>query len=53
MTNESVNLSREARDRVDAYLDAIERVLVAADMPRTERKGVTDDVEAQILIKGF
>ena len=49
MTSESVNPSPDARVRVDAYLDAIERVLVAADMPRAERKGIADDVEAQIL----
>jgi len=49
MTSESVNPSPEARERMDAYLDAIERVLVAADMPRAERKGIADDVEAQIL----
>ncbi len=49
MTSESVNPSPEARERMDAYLDAIERVLVAADMPRAERKGIADDVEAQVL----
>jgi len=49
MTSESVNPSPDARERMDAYLDAIERVLVAADMPRAERKGIADDVEAQIL----
>ena len=49
MTSEPVNPSPEARERMDAYLDAIERVLVAADMPRAERKGIADDVEAQIL----
>lgn len=49
MTSESVNPSPDACVRVDAYLDAIERVLVAADMPRAERKGIADDVEAQIL----
>jgi hypothetical protein len=49
MTSKSVNPSPEARGRMDAYLDAIERVLVAADMPRAERKGITDDVEAQVL----
>jgi len=49
MTSEPVNLSPDARERVDAYLDTIERVLVAADMSRPERRGVIDDVEAQIL----
>ena len=49
MTSDSVKLPPEARQRVEAYLDAIERVLVAAGMPRDERRGITDEIEAQIL----
>ena len=49
MTSEPVNLAPRARERVDAYLDSLERVLIAADVPRAERRGIADDVEAQIL----
>jgi len=49
MSGDSVKLAPDARARVDTYLDAIEKALQRAGRPRDERRGVADDVEAQIL----
>jgi len=49
MTSDAVTLPPEARSRVDAYLDAIEEALERSGRPRGERRGITDEVEAQIL----
>ena len=49
MSGDSVKLLPDARARVDTYLDAIEKTLERAGRPRDERRGVADDVEAQIL----
>jgi hypothetical protein len=45
----SVTLSGEARARLDKHLDAVEAALVAAGNSREQRRGVLDDLEAQIL----
>ena len=49
MSGDSVKLAPDARARVDTYLDAVEKALQRAGRPRDERRGVADDVEAQIL----
>ncbi|HDY65588.1 MAG TPA: hypothetical protein ENH84_05080 [Phycisphaerae bacterium] len=49
MTDEMNGLGRDVRDRIDAHLDEIDALLQAGGMSRSERKGITDDVEAQIL----
>jgi hypothetical protein len=45
----SVQLSEEARGRLDGHLDAVEGVLARAGHTREQRRGVVDDLEAQIL----
>ena len=45
----SMTLPQDARARVDAHLDAVEKVLIAAGKTREQRRGVVDDLEAQIL----
>ena len=49
MSSDAVKLAPDARARVDTYLDAIEKALQRAGRARDERRGVADDVEAQIL----
>lgn len=44
-----MELSAEARARLDAYLDAVEQSLRAAGRSREERRGVVDDLESQVL----
>jgi hypothetical protein len=44
-----VALPPEARARLDAHLDAVEKVLIGAGHAREQRRGVLDDLEAQIL----
>jgi hypothetical protein len=39
----------DVRKPIDAYLDAVDSALAAAGMSRTDRRNITDDVEAQIL----
>jgi len=48
MTDEANHAGNEPRARIDAYLDAIDRVLTASGMSRAERRNVCDDVETQI-----
>jgi hypothetical protein len=48
MNEETKDLGSELRRRIDAYLDAIDRVLSASGMNRSERRNITDDVETQI-----
>ena len=45
----SRELNAEVRARVDAHLEAVEQVLVAAGHTRAARRAVVDDLEAQIL----
>ncbi len=45
----TLELTLDVRSRLDAHLDAVERALVAAGNPRERRRGVVDDLEAQIL----
>jgi len=49
MTDERARLGADARQRVDTYLDAIDRALASAGVPRDERVSIADDVEAQVL----
>ena len=42
-------MGADARRRLDAHLDAVERVLVDAGQSREHRRGVVDDLEAQIV----
>jgi hypothetical protein len=41
-------LPNDVRQRVDDYLDAIERVLIQGGVTRTERRSIVDEVESQI-----
>jgi hypothetical protein len=45
----TVSLNGEVRARLDAHLDAVERALAAGGSSREQRRGVVDDLEAQIL----
>ncbi len=45
----TVSLNAEVRARLDAHLDAVERALAAGGSSREQRRGVVDDLEAQIL----
>ncbi len=49
MNTERMKLAADAQQRVDQYLDAVERALEKGGRPRDERRGITDEVEAQIL----
>ncbi|MDY7011389.1 MAG: hypothetical protein SVV80_11665 [Planctomycetota bacterium] len=49
MMDETNELNRDVRGRIDAHLDAIDAALSAAGMSRSERRSITDDVEAQVL----
>jgi hypothetical protein len=42
-------LTPELQARIDMHLDAVERQLVAAGVPREKRRGITDDLETQIM----
>jgi len=44
-----MTLNAEVRARLDAHLDAVEKALVGANCTRERRRGVVDDLEAQIL----
>jgi hypothetical protein len=48
MNDEGKAPGGDPRARIDAYLDAIDRVLTASGMSRAERRNVCDDVETQI-----
>jgi hypothetical protein len=45
----TVGLDQEARARLDAHLDAVEAALAGAGHTREQRRGVVDDLEAQVL----
>ena len=45
----AVTMGSEAQARLDKHLDAVEQVLAAAGNTREQRRGVVDDLEAQIL----
>ena len=45
----TVELAPDVRARLDAHLDAVEKALVAAGSSRERRRGVVDDLEAQIM----
>ncbi len=47
--DETNELNPDVRGRIDAHLDAIDAALSAAGMSRSERRSITDDVEAQVL----
>jgi hypothetical protein len=49
MNTDRMKLAADAQQRVDQYLDAVERALEKSGRPRDERRGITDEVEAQIL----
>lgn len=49
MTENTNGLDRDGRRVIDEYLDAVDRALADAGRDRSERRNVTDDVEAQIL----
>jgi hypothetical protein len=42
-------LNADVRAKLDAHLDAVERALIAAGSSRERRRGVVDDLEAQIM----
>jgi hypothetical protein len=43
-----ISLNPDVRARLDAHLDAVEDALIAAGSSRERRRGVVDDLEAQI-----
>jgi len=45
----TIELSADARQRLDQHLDAVEQALIAAGRPRDQRRAVVDDLETQIL----
>jgi hypothetical protein len=45
----TVTLTGEMQKRLDAHLDAVEAALAEAGRSREERRGVVDDLEAQVL----
>jgi hypothetical protein len=45
----TVIMEPEARARLDAHLDAVEAALTKTGNTREQRRGVVDDLEAQIL----
>jgi hypothetical protein len=45
----TVELSAEARARLDGHLDEVEKALMAGGRSREQRRAVVDDLEAQIL----
>ncbi len=49
MNPSDVTLFPEARERLDAWLDAIDARLRETGMERDARRGITDDVEGQVL----
>lgn len=48
MSDATTPLPDDVRQRIDAHLDAIERVLFAANTSRAERRQIVDEVESQI-----
>ncbi len=42
-------LSADVRTRLDVHLDAVEQALIASGCSREQRRGIVDDLEAQIL----
>ena len=44
----TIALDAEVRAKLDVHLDAVERALIAAGSSRERRRGVVDDLEAQI-----
>jgi len=49
MTDMGKILRSDVRVRLDAHLDAVDRVLMSAGMPRSERQNITEDLGGQIL----
>lgn len=47
MSHEGRALSTDVQDRLDEYLDAVDRVLADGGVPRSERRSVCDELEAQ------
>ena len=45
----TIELRADARARLDQHLDEVEKALVEAGRSREQRRGVVDDLEAQIL----
>jgi hypothetical protein len=45
----TLELSADVRKRLDAHLDAVEQALSASGRSREQRRGIVDDLEAQIL----
>lgn len=48
MSDATPSLPDEVRQRIDTHLDAIERVLLQANVSRPERRNIVDEVESQI-----
>lgn len=48
MSQAAPELPSDVRQRIDDYLDAVERVLIRGDVSRTERRSIVDEVESQI-----
>ena len=45
----TLELTPDVRQRLDAHLDAVEQALSAARKSRQQRRGIVDDLEAQIM----
>jgi hypothetical protein len=48
MSQATPNLPDDVQQRIDDYLDRVERVLLRGDVSRTERRSIVDEVETQI-----
>ena len=46
---EAFRLNEDARRQIDKHLDSIDEVLRSAEMSRSERQNILDDVETQIV----
>ncbi len=44
----TIDLTADARTRLDAHLDAVEQALITSGRSREQRRGIVDDLEAQI-----
>jgi hypothetical protein len=48
MSQAAPELPNDVRQRIDDYLDAVERVLIRGNVTRVERRSIVDEVESQI-----
>ena len=51
MSQAAPELPSDVRQRIDEYLDAVERVLIRGNVTRTERRSIVDEVESGLTGK--